>query len=147
MLLLSFYFYFIKNAYLGFISSFYPLHQFQALFIGKTSFQQLLIAWKRSFQETCVLHFPDTCVQRGQGSWLLGLSCQVLMSTLSVNDLGCSLTVRSRWVNWGGSGWGKRSFIYLSRWSSSHIFSVETLSTSDMKVTTLFPTFLSVQFS
>ena len=41
MLLLSFYFYFIKNAYLGFISSFYPLHQFQALFIGNTDFQQL----------------------------------------------------------------------------------------------------------
>ena len=65
-----------------------------------------------------------------------------------VNDLGCSLNARSRWVNWGGSGWGKRSFIYLSRWSSSHIFSVKTFSTSsDMKVIILFLTFLSVQFS
>lgn len=38
MHLLSFYFYFVKNAYLCFISYIYPLYQFQGLFIGKTSF-------------------------------------------------------------------------------------------------------------
>lgn len=62
---LSFYFYFIKNAYLGFISSFIHYINLQALFIGKTSFQQLPHSMKEKFQETCVLHFPDTCIQRG----------------------------------------------------------------------------------
>lgn len=58
MRLLSFYFYFVKNAYLGFISSFSPLLQFQVYLYWKDKLLATFCNMKEKFSVNICSSFP-----------------------------------------------------------------------------------------
>lgn len=70
MHLLSFYFYFVKNAYLCFISSFSPLHS-KFLLIGKTNFKQLSAAWQTVSNNHVFFAFSICPKRAGVSYWAL----------------------------------------------------------------------------
>lgn len=86
MLLLSFYFYFIKNAYLGSHKLLLSITSIPSSLMGKTSFQQLLIAWKEKFAGNMCSSLPWYMHPERLRIMITGLILSGIKSTLSVNN-------------------------------------------------------------